>query len=187
MQLPGFSSPVRKKYFPNWRKIFLQLATRLHLHCNGKWLSYVETQRATSQWFSGWYFGRHCTLRLYEMDTVEMPDHVRQDTGGEYVPHFDMSFFYAFNLLNKRRKEPFLSNLSKNIFKKSWRKSCQFKIKAYLCTRNRESDDGCESDLWGYLHNTTSSTRIGIEYIDKEYRQEKDLGLRWETESGLRI
>ena len=45
VQLPGFSSPVRKKYFPNWRKIFLQLATRLHLHCNGKWLSYVDVLR----------------------------------------------------------------------------------------------------------------------------------------------
>ena len=34
-------------------------------------------------------------------------------------------------------------------------------------------------DLWGYLHNTTSSTRIGIEYIDESTVNEEDLGLRW--------
>ena len=70
-----------------------------------------------------------------------MPDHVRQDTGGECVPHVFASFSYAFNRLNKRRKEPFRANPSKNIFKKSWRNACQFKIKAYLCTRNRENND----------------------------------------------
>ena len=140
MQLPGFASPVSDKHFPNWRKIFLQLAIRLHLHYNGKWLSYVETCHwrvsmvlvsRYSRVLAGFDPQSHTDnltqhVASLQPRQVEMPDHVWQETGGEYVPHFDMSFFYAFNRLNKRRKEPFRTNPSKNIFKKSWRNACQF-------------------------------------------------------------
>ena len=47
-----------------------------------------------------------------------MPDQVRQDTGGERVPHFNISFFYVFNCLNKRGKGLFPAHPSKNILKK---------------------------------------------------------------------
>ena len=47
-----------------------------------------------------------------------MPDRVRQDTGGECVPHFNISFFYAFNRLDKSEKGLFLAHPSKNILKK---------------------------------------------------------------------
>ena len=62
---------------------------------------------------------RHVASLLPRQD--EMPDQVRQDTGGECVPHFNIPFFYAFNCLNKKVKGPFLANPSKNILKKTRR------------------------------------------------------------------
>ena len=75
-----------------------------------------------------------------------MPDQVRQDTGGECVPHFNIPFSYAFNCLNKRGKGPFPAHPSKNISKKSCGNACGFERKAYLCTRNRENNDRLLSD-----------------------------------------
>ena len=110
-----------------------------------------------------------------------MPDHVRQDMGGECAPHVFASFFYAFNRLNKRWKGLFPSNLSKNIFKKSWRNACQFKIKAYLCTRNRENNDRLLSEsetIFEDIYIIRQVVQESESSISREYRQEKDLGLR---------
>ena len=41
---------------------------------------------------------RHVASLLPRLD--EMPDQVRQDTGGERVPHFNIPFLYAFNRLD---------------------------------------------------------------------------------------
>ena len=72
-----------------------------------------------------------------------MPDQVRQDTGGECVPHFNIFFLYAFNRLDKREKGAIQAYLVKNKLQKTRRKVWWFKRKAYLCTRNRENNDGC--------------------------------------------
>ena len=47
-----------------------------------------------------------------------MPNRVRQDTGGERVPHFNIPFIYAFNRLDKSEKGLFPAHPSKNILKK---------------------------------------------------------------------
>ena len=75
-----------------------------------------------------------------------MPDRVRQDTGGECVPHFNISFSCAFNRLYKSEKGLFPAHPSKNILKKSCRNACGFERKTYLCTRNRENNDRLLSD-----------------------------------------
>ena len=62
------------------------------------------------------------------------------------MPHFNISFLYAFNRLDKSEKGLFPAHPSKNISKKSCRNACGFERKAYLCTRNRESNDRLLSD-----------------------------------------
>ena len=47
-----------------------------------------------------------------------MPDQVRQDTGWECVPHFNIPFLYAFNRLDKSEKGIIQAGLVKNILKK---------------------------------------------------------------------
>ena len=59
---------------------------------------------------------QHVASLLFRQD--EMPDRVRQDTGGERVPHFNIPFLYAFNRLDKSEKGIIQAGLVKNILKK---------------------------------------------------------------------
>ena len=116
-----------------------------------------------------------------------MPDQVRQDTGGERVPHFNISFIYAFNRLDKSEKGLFPAHPSKNILKKSCRNACGFERKAYLCTRNRETMMVAKAifeDIYiirQVVQESESSISMRVPSIWMT------LGYDEETESGLRI